>query len=228
MVKQERAARTRRSLIEAASEVFAEAGFAPASLGAISTRAGVSNGALHFHFANKNMLAEAVEAQAAGTVSAITGAARQRQGESLQAVVDATHGLMDALARDTVLRAGFQLAGDTAARPAASPHALPGPRAQWQHWVEDSLRRAGRGGALAPGVSGADAARVVVAATVGLQVLGAADASWLRRHNVTRLWEVLLPRLAHRRDLAALMSGGTAPPAAAAPRARRQPPPAGH
>ncbi len=152
MVKQERAARTRRSLIEAASEVFAEAGFAPASLGAISARAGVSNGALHFHFANKNMLAEAVEAQAAETVARITGAARERQGDSLQAVVDATHDLMDTLARDTVVRAGFQLAADSAAR--ATPPVDPGPRVRWRHWVEDSLRRAGHRGALAPDCPG--------------------------------------------------------------------------
>ncbi|MCX4816690.1 ScbR family autoregulator-binding transcription factor [Streptomyces sp. NBC_01239] len=223
MVKQERAARTRRSLIEAASEVFAEAGFAPASLGAISARAGVSNGALHFHFANKNMLAEAVEAQAAETVARITGAARERQGDSLQAVVDATHDLMDTLARDTVVRAGFQLAADSAAR--ATPPPGPGPRVRWRHWVEDSLRRAGHRGALAPGLSWTDAARVVVAATVGLQVLGATDASWLRRHNVTRLWDVLLPRLASRRDLAALVTSGTRPPATP-PRDRPQPPPA--
>ena len=227
MVKQERAARTRRSLIEAASEVFAEAGFAPASLAAISTRAGVSNGALHFHFANKNMLAEAVEAQAAVAVSEITGAARRRHGESLQAVVDATHGLMDTLARDVVVRAGFRLAGDGAARPAPSPHAGPGPRAQWQHWVEDSLRRLGRGGALAPGVSGVDAARVVIAATVGLQVLGATDASWLRRYNVTRVWEVLLPCLAHRRELGTLVSSGTGPPGAAGARGPVRTPSAG-
>ncbi|GAA0918106.1 hypothetical protein GCM10009549_35450 [Streptomyces thermoalcalitolerans] len=38
MVKQERALRARRSLVRAAAEVFAEKGFAPASLTAVSTR----------------------------------------------------------------------------------------------------------------------------------------------------------------------------------------------
>lgn len=148
MVKQERAARTRRSLIRAAAETFAEVGFVPASLTVISKRAGVSNGALHFHFANKAVLAEAVEAEAAESVRRLTEAARARQGDSLQAVVDATHELMAALAQDAVVRAGFELCGDIARR---TPSPL---RGQWQRWVEDSLRRAERGGALARGCPG--------------------------------------------------------------------------
>ncbi|GGX93426.1 ScbR family autoregulator-binding transcription factor [Streptomyces fructofermentans] len=207
MVKQERAARTRRALIRAAAEVFAEKGFVPASLGAISKRAGVSNGALHFHFANKGVLAEAVEAEAAETVRRLTRAARARQDSSLQAVVDATHELMGGLARDAVVRGGFALAGDIARR-TGSPL-----RREWQRWVEDSLRRAERGGALAKGVSAADAARVVVAATVGLEALGAENAAWLSRQSVTRLWEVLLPRLADRQDLSELVCAGSRPPA---------------
>ncbi|MFJ3673962.1 ScbR family autoregulator-binding transcription factor [Streptomyces sp. NPDC090106] len=209
MVKQERAARTRHALIQAAAAVFAEEGFVTASLSTISRRAGVSNGALHFHFANKSMLADAVEAQAAEVVRGITEAARARQGDSLQAVVDATHELMGALAHDVVVRGGFELAGDCARRGEASL------RTQWQSWVEDSFRRAERNGALAEGVSWADSARVIVAATAGFEVLGGGDTSWLSRQNVTRFWEVILPRLAGRRDLERLLSAGSRPSAPA-------------
>ncbi|MEU5367043.1 ScbR family autoregulator-binding transcription factor [Streptomyces sp. NPDC005925] len=208
MVKQERAARTRRSLIQAAAEVFAEQGFVPASLGAISKRAGVSNGALHFHFANKNMLAEAVETEAAEAVRRLTEAARARQGNSLQSVVDATHDLMRSLLQDAIVRGGFELAGDMQRR-TKSPL-----RSEWRQWVEDSLRAAQRAGVLAEGVSAAEAARVVVAATVGLEVLGGADPSWLSRQNVTRFWEMLLPRIADRRRLGTLVCAGSRPPAA--------------
>ncbi|MDQ0585885.1 ScbR family autoregulator-binding transcription factor [Streptomyces rishiriensis] len=213
MVKQERAARTRHALIQAAATVFAEEGFVTASLSTISRRAGVSNGALHFHFANKHLLAEAVEAGAAEAVRRITEAAQARQGgSSLQSVVDATHELMGSLAHDSVVRAGFGLAGDLARR------REPSPRTQWQHWVEDVLRRAEHGGALAHGVSAADGARVIVAATAGLEVLGGQDASWLSRQTVTGFWEVLLPRLADRRDLDALVSAGSQHPPAVPPR----------
>jgi AcrR family transcriptional regulator len=208
MVKQERAARTRQALIQAAAEVFAEEGFVTASLSTISKRAGVSNGALHFHFANKGMLADAVEAEAAKAVRLITEAARAWQGDSLQTVVDATHELMRSLAHDTVVRGGFELAGDSTRR------GEPSLRTQWQHWVEDSLRRAERNGALAEGVSWADSARVIVAATAGFEVLGGDDNSWLSRQNVTRFWEVLLPRLAGGQDLDRLVSSGSRPSAA--------------
>lgn len=203
MVKQERAARTRQALIQAAAEVFAEEGFVTASLSTISRRAGVSNGALHFHFANKGMLADAVEAEAAKVVHRITETARAWQGDSLQAVVDATHELMDSLAHDVVVRGGFELAGDCARRGETSLRTL------WRRWVEDTLRRAEREGALAEGVSWADGARVIVAATAGFEVLGGDDSSWLSRQNVTRFWEVLLPRLAGREDLDRLRSAGS-------------------
>ncbi|WP_327180577.1 ScbR family autoregulator-binding transcription factor [Streptomyces sp. NBC_01334] len=215
MVKQQRAARTRQALIQAAATVFAEEGFVTASLSTISRRAGVSNGALHFHFANKHMLAEAVEAEAAEAVRRITEAAQARQGgSSLQSVVDATHELMGSLARDTVVRGGFELAGDTARR------GEPSPRTQWQHWVEDVLRRAEHSGALAQGVSGADGARVIIAATAGFGVLGGQDASWLSRQTITGFWEVLLPRLADHRDLDALVCAGSQRPAVLPPRER--------
>ncbi|WP_210582838.1 ScbR family autoregulator-binding transcription factor [Streptomyces sp. GESEQ-4] len=203
MVQQERAARTRHALVKAAAAVFAEEGFVTASLSTISGRAGVSNGALHFHFANKNRLAEAVRAEASEAVSRITETARARHGDTLQTVVDATHALMDSLARDLVVRGGFALAGDAARRGG------PCPRRQWQRWVKDSLVRAGRSGALAPGISAADAARVVVAATTGFEVLGGEDASWLTRRSVTRLWEVLLPLLAGRQGMDTLVCAGS-------------------
>lgn len=72
MVKQERAARTREVLVRAAAEVFVEEGFATASIGAISKRAGVSAGGLHFHFGSKTALAEAVVDRAAASVRVIT------------------------------------------------------------------------------------------------------------------------------------------------------------
>ncbi|MFD9906054.1 ScbR family autoregulator-binding transcription factor [Streptomyces sp. NPDC059063] len=213
MVKQERATRTRRALIQAAAEVFAEEGFVPASLSAISRRAGVSNGALHFHFASKRMLAQAVEAEAAEALRRITEAAWAGQGNCLQRVVDATHELMGLLARDVVVRSGFELAADLVCRtdPALRGHSL---RGQWQRWVEETLRSAERSGTLAKGVSWTDGACVIVAATTGFEVLGGADASWLSRRNITRFWEVLLPRLADGPSLEAVVCAGSRPPAA--------------
>ncbi|NEE26311.1 TetR family transcriptional regulator, partial [Streptomyces sp. SID7982] len=60
MTKQERATRTRQALIRSAAVVFEQHGYAQARLVLISSGAGVSTGALHFHFENKAAVAEAV------------------------------------------------------------------------------------------------------------------------------------------------------------------------
>ena len=116
MVKQERALRTREALIKSAAAVFDREGFRVASLTVISDQAGVSNGALHFHFASKAALADAVEDAAAHRLGRITAAARSEPGSALQLLVDATHDLARALHDDVVLRTGFELSGDHVSR----------------------------------------------------------------------------------------------------------------
>lgn len=59
-LKQERAEQTRRALLLAAAEVFDEFGYAGASITRILKRAGVTAGALYFHFGSKEDLAKAV------------------------------------------------------------------------------------------------------------------------------------------------------------------------
>ncbi|RST18401.1 TetR/AcrR family transcriptional regulator [Streptomyces sp. WAC05374] len=190
MVKQERAARTRQSLIRAAAEVFAQEGFAPASLATISRRAGVSNGALHFHFENKKALARAVEDEAAARVRRITAGVLEGGGSALQALVDTTHELMNRLAADIVVRAGFELGGD----PARGEE--PQLRREWQRWIEEALRRAEQEGGLAEGVSPDGAASTILAATVGFEVLGGENGEWLTEERITGFWDLLLPGLA--------------------------------
>lgn len=81
MAKQERAVRTRESLIRSAAETFYREGFAVASLSVISAQAGVSSGALHFHFASKAALADAVETAALDRLRIIAQVA-SRQGRA--------------------------------------------------------------------------------------------------------------------------------------------------
>ncbi|MFJ4781465.1 ScbR family autoregulator-binding transcription factor [Streptomyces sp. NPDC088762] len=200
MVKQERAARTRETLVRAAAEVFAEQGFVTASIAMISRRAGVSAGGLHFHFGSKTVLAQAVEDRAAQELRGITAAAARSAGagavgagaggNALQALVDATHALMALLAQDVVVRAGFGLCSD------ASWSGAVDLRRQWRLWVEETVAAAAREGSLAEGLSPQDAARGVVAATVGLEVLGAYEREWVAPHTLTRYWTLMLPRLA--------------------------------
>ncbi|WP_182347867.1 TetR/AcrR family transcriptional regulator [Tomitella gaofuii] len=60
MVRQERAEATRRQILDAAAEVFAENGYIKANLGDIVARADVTKGALYFHFDSKESLAREI------------------------------------------------------------------------------------------------------------------------------------------------------------------------
>ncbi|MFF4911081.1 ScbR family autoregulator-binding transcription factor [Streptomyces sp. NPDC001260] len=204
MVKQERAARTRQALVRAAAEVFAQDGFVMASLSSISKKAGVSNGALHFHFESKQALARAVEDEAAAVVRTIAGPARTGGPDPLQRLIDATHALMGRLDQDVVVRAGFELGTGSPRRDNALDL-----RGQWQTWVVGVLKDAEREGVLAEGVSAADASVAVVAATVGFEQLGAEDRTWMSAATLVQFWNLLLPRLASTESLRGLVSSGT-------------------
>ncbi|NEB78212.1 TetR/AcrR family transcriptional regulator [Streptomyces sp. SID14478] len=187
MVKQERAVRTRRALIDAAAAVFAEEGYVPSSLATISKRAGVSNGALHFHFENKRALAQAVEEAAVDVIHELVRLSGNAGTSALQALVDATHGLVGCLSDDIVVRAGFDLSAERALG------AETGLMRTWHAWVAETLHRAEAEGHLAPGVSPDDAAAAIVAVTVGFEVLAGDDPQWLAERRIVGFWELLLP-----------------------------------
>ncbi|MFB8392631.1 ScbR family autoregulator-binding transcription factor [Streptomyces yangpuensis] len=204
MVKQERAARTREALIRSAAEVFDQEAFSTASISAISSLAGVSNGALHFHFANKAVLAEAVEEEALARLLAVTDRALPSgASRHVQLLVDVTQGLAAALCADVVLRAGFALSGELN-RPRRA-----GLRDRWRLWVHETLRRAEEEGELRPTVSAGDVETAVVAAAVGFEVLGGRDPAWLSASTVTRFWRLLLPTLVPAVRLGGLRAEGT-------------------
>lgn len=204
MVKQERALRTREALIKSAATVFDRDGFSVASLTAISSLAGVSNGALHFHFASKAALADSVEEAAGERLGRIVMAHEGAAGNALQLLVNTSHGLARGLTEDVVLRAGFELSRDQVRGRG------PGLYRQWHRWVEEVLKRADGEGVLAE-VTPEDAAASVVAATTGFEVLGPQNPEWLSHRTVTRFWQLLLPRLADASVLGSLVAAGNRP-----------------
>jgi AcrR family transcriptional regulator len=190
MVKQLRAARTREALVLAAAEAFADDGYALASLPEISRRAGVSAGALHFHFASKSVLAAEVENVAAERLARLAERCRATADTSLQSLVDTGSGLLGALADDPVVRAGFRLSGDPARKNDSG-------LLQWWHGqVGELVADAQDAGELEQTVSPDAATTVIVASVVGLGALGMADRTWLSAGRTASLWSFLAPRLA--------------------------------
>ncbi|MET9432590.1 ScbR family autoregulator-binding transcription factor [Streptomyces sp. NPDC006551] len=203
MAKQHRALRTRQELIRSASEVFYQVGFADSSINAISSRTGMSNGAVHFHFGNKRALGNAIERAAARNLLCVTGRIPLRHPAPLQHLVDTSHALARCLLNDPVLRAGFGLGTDATWQGDGDLWE------QWQDWVQLMLTVARDQGSLAPDVCVEDAVYAVTAVVAGVEVRARRDAAWCSRQAVTRFWRLMLPRLASERVARSLVPEGT-------------------
>ncbi len=106
---QERAARTRRCLVCAAAGEFDRHGYAGSSLAKITKSAGISMGALTFHFASKDELAAAVRAEGHAATLAVVGQVAARHEGPVQSVVSLTLALAELLEREAAVRAAARL-----------------------------------------------------------------------------------------------------------------------
>ncbi|WP_438484272.1 ScbR family autoregulator-binding transcription factor [Streptomyces sp. S186] len=229
MTMQARAVSTRNALIRSAAQTFDQHGYAHATLSGISSGAGVSPGALHFHFDTKAAVAAAVEAEAARTLQGLARHVRRKSPSVLQALVDTSHVFAQHIRWDVVVRAGLHLNSE-------APQALDiNLRERWFTCVHEMLDRAVADRTAFPGATHDDVTATIVAATVGAESLGRQNPDWLSRDSLAGLWRQLLPGLAtpeafEKLDLAGTESvinaaGGAIGPreglARAVPRARK-------
>ncbi|GAA0477693.1 ScbR family autoregulator-binding transcription factor [Streptomyces sp. NPDC046215] len=211
MTKQERAMNTRHALIRSAAQAFDQHGYTRAKLSAISAGAGVSSGALHFHFDTKAAMAAAVETEATRTLHAITRNIQRKSVSPLQTLIDTTHAIAEQLRWDVVTRAGFRLN----CRPShTDPDSGPRPdlRAQWHTYVTYTLTQAAQQHTTHPSLTPRQLTTTIVGATAGFEALARQNHQWLSHTTVTTLWQTLLPTLATPSHLPQLLPGGTHTP----------------
>ncbi|MGJ7419103.1 TetR family transcriptional regulator [Streptomyces cinereoruber] len=110
MVKQERAVRTRAGLVRSAAVEFDREGYAGTSLSRISKAAGVSIGAVTFHFASKADLAEAVWEEGRALTRTVLKRVTAERTSALSAVVDFTVELARLMEHEVLVRASARLA----------------------------------------------------------------------------------------------------------------------
>ncbi|MFD9591937.1 ScbR family autoregulator-binding transcription factor [Kitasatospora sp. NPDC059973] len=194
---QERSERTRGRLVAAGAELFDRSGYAGATLADIASAAGVTKGALYFHFSSKEELARAVVEHAERALREACCALRT-ESTSVQALIDAGYWLVASLESDPVVRAAFRLGREDGAwqgedGPVAGVRGFQG---VWAGAVRELLAGARRAGELRERAGGVGPESLLVAAACGLEVLGGAARG--REELAGRLqafWDWLLPCL---------------------------------
>lgn len=161
VAKQDRAIRTRQTILEAAAVVFERQGYQAATITEILKVAGVTKGALYFHFQSKEELALGVfDAQEPPEQV-------PPQPLKLQELVDMGLWFTYRLRTNLLTRAGVRLSMDQQA------HTLDrrGPFLRWREMLLGLLNQAQENGELLPHVNTAEAAELIMGAFTGIQVV---------------------------------------------------------
>ena len=164
-LKQERALQTRQTVLEAAAEVFAEKGFPGVTILDVAEHANLTKGAVYFHFANKEALAEAVVKEFYRRLPLIVEPMLQLGLSPLRTVVKVLDRTALAFRDDRVIQAGARLQIERTY--IGTP--LPTPYAEFETMITRLLTEARDAEQLPPGLSPESYSRVLVSAFFGAQ-----------------------------------------------------------
>nr|AAX97699.1 SngR [Streptomyces natalensis ATCC 27448] len=186
MAKQARAIQTRRQILDAAGLVFDQLGYESATITEIIAQAGVTKGALYFHFDSKEDVARAVLEEAVTTEGVVP------QDSKLQECVDVGMVLAHRVPREPMLSAAIRLSTDLKARALFGTSWTP-----WIAFMAEQLALAKEQGETVPHTVPEETALVIVAAWTGMEIVTSdlKDGESLQ-HRVSRLYDHLLPSIA--------------------------------
>ncbi|MEU7580013.1 TetR/AcrR family transcriptional regulator [Streptomyces sp. NPDC041068] len=189
-----RAEQTRQALIAAAAELISTKGLKDTGLVEIHTSAGVSKGALYFHFSGKEDLADALHSETHERLSRL--AERHLRGKEPDAASIAGFlvELFGEMRTDTVLRAGLRLESEK------RPHDFSGPpplRAKWLDYLQQHFTSTAGDRAVSD---------LLCALSAGLEALGHNDPYWWKEETVKGICALLT-------ELVDTASPGALPPA---------------
>ncbi|MET9497760.1 ScbR family autoregulator-binding transcription factor [Streptomyces sp. NPDC006552] len=188
---QARSERTRHNLIQAGARMFDEYGYASATLGRIVAVTGVTKGALYFHFASKDELADAVQREGSARLVEFLRQREESGVPPVQVLIDMTHWLSRALRDDPVVGAGLRITHECVDRepPVTDFHRV------WNREVLRLLRRAAESGTLRDDGRGEGAATLLWAMVCGLAAVARAVPRDELGPRLAASWELLLTLL---------------------------------
>jgi AcrR family transcriptional regulator len=199
MPLQERARATKASIVEGAAAVFEEIGYGNASLSSVAERAGVTKGALYFHFKSKEDLAlaviEAQHAMATHEGGRIAGLGRS----ALSTIILTCASFGRLLVQEPVVRAGIRLTLEAS----AFGHSVTAPYEDWIRTMEFLTRQGQSEGEINEALDATAFARYLVASYTGVQMVSGVlthRADVLER--IEDMWSILLPAMVPKTKLA--------------------------
>lgn len=197
MARQVRSEATRRKILNAATDVFGEVGYAAAGWGTIIERTGMTKGALYHHFDSKESLASAIIEEGSGT---LLNAFRNVCGSSSPGLENLLHGtltIVEVLSSDETARAAEQLSYTLSGFNEAAGHFC----ADLVQLISAEARRAIAEGDLRQDLDPEVLGESIVGAMFGARLLANAISALDKKEGVVgdlterliHIWELLLP-----------------------------------
>ncbi|MEU6212060.1 ScbR family autoregulator-binding transcription factor [Streptomyces sp. NPDC090085] len=200
--RQERAEITRQAILDGAAIAFDESGFEGTSLSDVVRHAGVTKGALYFHFPSKEALARTLMDEQFQVAAHVPDA----EDPGLQTAIDLTHRMAHGLRTDVRIRAGIRLVIEFGSF--TSPDATP-----YDTWIatcRSCLGPAQRQGDIHPSLDVDALSVLLVGAFTGIQVTSHVRTRRADLHErVADLWNVLLPTIVPAERVARFRTTGT-------------------
>lgn len=199
MPRQDRAERTRNVILDAAAEAFEARGFAGASLSDILARAGVTKGALYFHFSSKEELAKALIEEQWNIEPP-----PMDEKNPIQNIIDLSHSFCHSLCTNIRVRASNRLVTES-----NFDRPYPQVYTRWIEIIHEFVKAARDTGDLRPEWDPAEVANFIGGSVLGIQTMsGVLTNRADLRDRLTDMWKISLPGLVPARRLSRYRPGG--------------------
>ncbi|MFD3722975.1 ScbR family autoregulator-binding transcription factor [Streptomyces sp. NPDC058674] len=183
--RQERAENTRQAILDGAAAAFDRCGFEGTSLSDVVRHAGVTKGALYFHFPSKEALARTLMEEQFQVAEGLSAP----EDRGLQTVIDLTHRMAHALRTSVRVRAGVRLVIEFGSFTDPDPFSYN----TWIDTCRSCLGPAQAAGDVHPALDVHDLATFIVGSFTGIQVTSHVRTGREDLHTrVTDLWSYLL------------------------------------
>ncbi|MEU9602773.1 ScbR family autoregulator-binding transcription factor [Streptomyces sp. NPDC048109] len=186
MARQLRAKQTRATIVGAAADLFDRRGYESTSLSEIVAHAGVTKGALYFHFAAKEDLAHAILGLQSCTFRRLAKDLDERGYSSLEGLMRLTFAMSRFYEEGPVLRAGMRLATTGMVQPL-----MPHPFTEWREVATARLLSAVRQSDVHPDIDVGSVADTLVSSVVGICAVGnALEPAGRPSRRLAEMWKI--------------------------------------